>query len=158
MEDRKVFYIDGVGMDSGDILQAAFDGKLKLDSPFPNELDRIWKWNDIAGTKTNDRSTMESYKKLITEEYEEFLEGYANDDPVEELDACVDMMWVIVGYMRARGWSKELVKAAIDEVDRSNFSKFIEDENGVIQCVKREDGKILKPSTFSPADIATLFV
>ena len=34
MEDRKVFYIDGVGMDSGDILQAAFDGKLRIHSPF----------------------------------------------------------------------------------------------------------------------------
>ena len=59
-----------------------------------------------------------------------------------KVDACVDMMWVIVGYMRARGWSKELVKAAIDEVDRSNFfSKFVEDEMVFIQCVKREDGR-----------------
>lgn len=154
MEDRKLFNIDVGNITNENNAQCIEDVKKIL----PNELDRIWQWNDIAGTKTNDRSTMELYKKLITEEYEEFLEGYANDDPVEELDACVDMMWVIVGYMRVRGWSKELVKAAIDEVDRSNFSKFVKDENGFIQCIKREDGKILKPSTFSPADIASLFV
>lgn len=157
MEDRKVFYIDVEENNDVNVRDVVASFANKHPS-LPNEIDRIWQWNDISGTKTNDRLTMELYKKLITEEYEEFLEGYANDDQVEELDACVDMMWVIVGYMRARGWSKELVKAAIDEVDRSNFSKFVEDENGAIQCVKREDGKILKPSTFSPADIASLFV
>jgi hypothetical protein len=40
------------------------------------------------------------YKKLIDEEYHEFLEAFYTDDTVEEIDACFDMMWVIVGYMK----------------------------------------------------------
>lgn len=126
-------------------------------SKLPPVLDSIWKWNNIAGTLTDDPKTMELYKNLITEEYEEFIEAYQAKDEVEELDACIDLMWVINGYMRSRGWSQELVKAAFDEVERSNYSKFV-DDNGIVRCVKRDDGKILKPSTFSPADIASLFV
>lgn len=152
MEDRKVFYID-VGNMSTEEIDKLIKGHAKK---LPSIFEKIWEWNDIAGTQKNE-TMMELYKNLITEEYEEFLEGYENKDQVEELDACVDMIWVIVGYMRSRGWSKELVKAAFDEVERSNYSKFV-NENGVVKCVKRDDGKILKPSTFSPADIRSLFV
>lgn len=156
MEDRKVFYIDVGNMSpspSSEEIDKLVKGQVKK---LPSIFEKIWEWNDIAGTQKNE-TVMELYKNLITEEYEEFLEGYENKDQVEELDACVDMIWVIVGYMRSRGWSKELVKAAFDEVERSNYSKFV-NENGVVKCVKRDDGKILKPSTFSPADIRSLFV
>jgi len=173
MEDREVFYVD-VGNMSKEKINELIEETAKGFSARVYTVDRlehnvhpvepllgtiiekIWEWNDIAGTQKNE-TTMALYKNLITEEYEEFLEAYGNKDHVEELDACVDMIWVIVGYMRSRGWSKELSKAAFDEVQRSNFSKFV-DDNGEVKCVKREDGKILKPSTFSPADISGLFV
>jgi hypothetical protein len=44
------------------------------------------------------------YKNLIKEEVAEFWEAVDENDDVEQLDACFDMMWVIVGYMKARGW------------------------------------------------------
>jgi glutamine synthetase len=53
------------------------------------------------------------YTELIAEEYQEFLD--ANYD-VEELDACMDMIWVILGYCYMRGWN---VEGAWNEVARS---------------------------------------
>jgi hypothetical protein len=37
------------------------------------------------------------YKTLIDEEYAEFIEAWNANDEVEKIDACFDMMWVIVG-------------------------------------------------------------
>ena len=42
------------------------------------------------------------YKKLIDEEYSEFIEAWEANDDTEKADACFDMIWVIVGYMKSR--------------------------------------------------------
>jgi predicted HAD superfamily Cof-like phosphohydrolase len=86
----------------------------------------------------------ELYKKLIKEEVEEFWEAEAAGDDAEQLDACFDMIWVIVGYMKARGWDCE---AAWDEGAKSNLSK-IDPVTGKVK--RREDGKILKPDNWEP--------
>jgi predicted HAD superfamily Cof-like phosphohydrolase len=86
------------------------------------------------------------YKKLIKEEYEEFWEAEAVSDDVEEIDACFDMMWVIVGYMKSRGWDCESIW---DEGAKSNLSK-IDPVTGKV--IRREDGKILKPEGWKPPD------
>jgi predicted HAD superfamily Cof-like phosphohydrolase len=88
------------------------------------------------------------YKKLIKEEVEEFWEAEAVSDDVEELDACFDMIWVIVGYMKSRGWDCE---AAWDEGAKSNLSK-IDPTTGFVR--RREDGKILKPEGWQPPDFS----
>ena len=91
------------------------------------------------------------YHKLIVEEFQEYIEAsHANDDP-EILDACFDMMWVIIGYMKARGWDCE---AAWDEGAKSNLSK-IDPLTGFVK--RRDDGKILKPEGWKPPDF-TKFV
>jgi predicted HAD superfamily Cof-like phosphohydrolase len=54
------------------------------------------------------------------------------------------MIWVIVGYMKARGWDCE---AAWDEGAKSNLSK-IDPVTGKVK--RREDGKILKPDNWEP--------
>jgi predicted HAD superfamily Cof-like phosphohydrolase len=86
----------------------------------------------------------ELYKKLIKEEVEEFWEAEAASDDAEQLDACFDMMWVIIGYMKARGWDCE---RAWDEGAKSNLSK-IDPVTGKV--IRREDGKILKPEGWKP--------
>lgn len=86
----------------------------------------------------------ELYKKLIKEETEEFWEAEATSDDAEQLDACFDMIWVIVGYMKARGWDCE---QAWDEGAKSNLSK-IDPVTGNV--IRREDGKILKPEGWKP--------
>jgi predicted HAD superfamily Cof-like phosphohydrolase len=90
----------------------------------------------------------ELYKKLIKEEVEEFWEAEAASDDAEQLDACFDMIWVIVGYMKARGWDCE---NSWDEGARSNLSK-IDPVTGKV--LRREDGKILKPEGWMPPDFA----
>jgi predicted HAD superfamily Cof-like phosphohydrolase len=93
----------------------------------------------------------ELYKKLIKEEVEEFWEAEAVSDDVEQIDACFDMMWVIVGYMKSRGWDCEKIW---DEGAKSNLSK-IDPVTGLVK--RREDGKILKPEGWKPPDF-TKFV
>lgn len=95
-------------------------------------------------TGHNDLSNL--YKKLILEEYTEFIEACMDEDDAEQLDACFDMMWVIIGYMKARGWDCE---AAWDEGAKSNLSK-IDPTTGKV--IRREDGKILKPEGWKPPD------
>jgi len=84
------------------------------------------------------------YTKLITEEYGEFLDA---DYDVDELDACMDMIWVILGYCYMRGWN---VEGAWNEVARSNLAK-INPETGKVN--KREDGKVLKPEGWTPPEL-----
>lgn len=91
------------------------------------------------------------YKKLIVEEFAEFLEADINDDDTERLDACFDMIWVIVGYMKSRGWDCE---NSWVEGSLSNLSK-IDPETGLVR--RREDGKILKPEGWQPPNF-TKFV
>jgi predicted HAD superfamily Cof-like phosphohydrolase len=93
----------------------------------------------------------ELYKKLIKEEVEEFWEAEAASDDVEQIDACFDMIWVIVGYMKSRGWNCEGIW---DEGAKSNLSK-IDPTTGSVR--RREDGKILKPEGWKPPDF-TKFV
>jgi len=86
----------------------------------------------------------ELYKTLIKEETEEFWEAVAASNDAEQLDACFDMIWVIIGYMKARGWDCE---NAWDEGAKSNLSK-IDTATGNVK--RREDGKILKPEGWKP--------
>jgi len=88
------------------------------------------------------------YKKLIDEEYSEFIEAWNENNDVEKIDACFDMMWVIVGYMKSRGWDCETIW---DEGAKSNLSK-IDPETGFVK--RREDGKILKPDGWQPPNFS----
>ena len=92
-------------------------------------------------------SNLYLYKDLITEEYREFLDGYNSEYDVEQLDACMDMIWVILGYCYMKGWD---VNGAWNEVARSNLMK-INPETGKVN--KREDGKVLKPEGWTPPQL-----
>jgi predicted HAD superfamily Cof-like phosphohydrolase len=81
------------------------------------------------------------YAELIEEEYDEFLRA---KDNIEDLDACMDMIWVILGYCYMRGFD---VEGAWAEVARSNLAK-IDPVTGKVN--KRSDGKVLKPEGWTP--------
>jgi predicted HAD superfamily Cof-like phosphohydrolase len=99
--------------------------------------------------------------RLIAEEFGEFCEaiGYPIDLPdfdaswngsmsiVDLADALADLDYVIEGTRLEFGINGEPIAA---EVHRSNMAKL--DRNG--RAVVREDGKILKPLTWTPPDIA----
>ncbi len=99
---------------------------------------------DVPSKPIGETDQSKLYKKLIDEEYQEFLEAFYTDDTAEEIDACFDMMWVIIGYMKSRGWDCENIW---DEGAKSNLSK-IDPQTGLVR--RREDGKILKPEGWQP--------
>lgn len=86
------------------------------------------------------------YLRLIYEEFEELVNAVNDNDDVEQLDACMDMIWVILGYCRMKGFD---VVGAWAEVSRSNLCK-IDQETGKV--LKRSDGKVLKPEGWQPPD------
>ena len=98
-------------------------------------------------TKTNTAQS-EMYLKLIQEEGEELVVALKECDVVEELDAIIDLLVVIIGYGLSRGFP---MVEAWDEVLRSNMAK-IDPLTGTVR--KREDGKILKPAGWTAPDLA----
>lgn len=105
----------------------------------------------IASSQTvyiNNNEQSELYETLIAEELEEFTDAVYANDAVETLDACMDMIWVIIGYCYSRGFK---IDEAWSEVARSNLAK-IDSKTGKV--IKREDGKILKPDGWSPPNLS----
>jgi hypothetical protein len=87
------------------------------------------------------------YRDLIVEEFTEFINAFNAEDNVEQLDACMDMIWVILGYCYMKGWD---VHGAWNEVATSNLWK-IDPKTGKVN--KREDGKVLKPEGWTPPQL-----
>lgn len=89
----------------------------------------------------------ELYQKLIREEFDEFVRDYFAGDQVGQLDGCMDLIWVTLGYCYMKGFD---VYGAWAEVARSNLSK-IDPTTGKV--IKRNDGKVLKPEGWTPPDL-----
>jgi len=97
------------------------------------------------------------YLSLIKEEYNELLVAQGIDlttmeqvnpaDPVEVLDALIDILVVTIGAIHSMGADGE---GAWKEVMRTNFAK-IDKDTGKVR--KREDGKVLKPVGWNPPDL-----
>ena len=106
----------------------------------------------IAGDHSIDRSSPEQadlYLNLIQEETVEFWNALEASDDIAMLDGICDSIWVMVGYALSRGWD---IKGAYEEVARSNMSK-VDKASG--KLIKREDGKVLKPESYSPPDLSS---
>lgn len=88
------------------------------------------------------------YYDLVREEFYELAYAFKKFDIVETADACADLIWVVEGLCHSLGIPLQKVW---DEVSRSNMSKIIEGK-----LVKRGDGKVLKPDTYSPPDIKSI--
>jgi predicted HAD superfamily Cof-like phosphohydrolase len=87
------------------------------------------------------------YKNLISEEFGEFFKAHNMNNEVEKLDACMDMIWVILGFCVMKGYD---VNGAWGEVARSNLSKI---DNTTGKVIKREDGKVMKPQGWIPPQL-----
>lgn len=87
------------------------------------------------------------YRNLVVEEFWEFKEACDNEDDIEQLDACMDMIWVILGYCQMKGYD---VAGAWKEVARSNLDK-IDHRTGKV--IKNETGKVMKPEGWTPPDL-----
>jgi predicted HAD superfamily Cof-like phosphohydrolase len=87
------------------------------------------------------------YVKLIGEETGELADAINAKDPVETLDALIDILVVTIGAVHSMGADAE---GAWKEVMRTNFAK-IDKETGKVR--KREDGKVLKPLGWEPPNL-----
>lgn len=96
---------------------------------------------------TFNESQYNLYVKLIEEESKELAEAIDANDRVEQLDALIDILVVTIGAIHSAGFNAE---GAWKEVMRSNLSK-IDKKTGMVR--KREDGKVLKPLTYSPPNL-----
>lgn len=108
--------------------------------------------NDLPRPKTPvlpDFQTRKLRKKLLREEYNEYLDGEDNDDLVEIADALCDILYIVYGTGITYGLP---MKELFDEVHRSNMSKLGEDG----KPIRREDGKILKGPNYFKPDLASI--
>ena len=90
-----------------------------------------------------DQATL--YMNLISEEYQETLSAFKNNDVIEVADGLADMVWVIMGMCNSCGIDFDSVW---QEVRASNMSKF---PNG--KAIKNEHGKIMKPESYFKPDL-----
>lgn len=135
-------------------------------------------WMEAFGQATPDSPSMPSQQvqylrwKLIMEEGKELADA---NDLVGALDAVSDLLYVVYGAAVAFGFSWEQVDRAFAEVHRSNMSKLWTQEEIDTHCmdghvadraqnpdgdriwlVRRDDGKVIKSPSYSPANLAPI--
>ena len=89
-----------------------------------------------------DEATQFLRNRLIQEEFEEFQEAMQSEDLSAMAKELADLLYVVYGTAVSLGIDMEPV---FKEVHRSNMSK--------VGGYKREDGKWVKPPTYSPANL-----
>ena len=89
-----------------------------------------------------DRPTRDLRIRLIQEEFDELKEALAVEDLSSIAKEMADLLYVVYGTAVSYGIDMDPV---FREVHRSNMSK--------VGGHKREDGKWVKPTTYSPARI-----
>ena len=89
-----------------------------------------------------DARTRTLRERLIHEEFEELKEAMVTDDLTAIAKELADLLYVVYGTAVSFGIDMEPI---FREVHRSNMSK--------VGGHKREDGKWVKPATYSPAAI-----
>ena len=89
-----------------------------------------------------DESTQKLRIRLIQEEFDELQEALKAKDLPAIAKELADLLYVVYGTAVSYGVDMEPV---FQEVHRSNMSK--------VGGYKRDDGKWVKPPTYSPADI-----
>jgi predicted HAD superfamily Cof-like phosphohydrolase len=108
-------------------------------------VERFHRLFDIVVRRTPglvDEGTRVLRERLIQEEFEELKEAMAREDLVAIAKELADLLYVVYGTAVSYGIDMGPV---FHEVHRSNMSK--------IGGYKREDGKWMKPPTYSAASI-----
>ena len=134
------------------------------------QIQLVREFNGMFGVKEPLRPTMPAPEvhnlrwRLIDEEAQELRESVTL---VQYLDAICDLLYVIHGAALVAGFSGQQVEDAFAEVHRSNMSKLWSADE--IECipggyfsshagdgryiVRRNDGKVIKSPSYSPANL-----
>lgn len=119
-------------------------------------LEQVREFHETYGLPVKDTADLSDEQtnalrlNLLAEELEEFKQALADKDPVEALDALIDLQYVLDGAFLSLGLH-HLKGPAFDEVHRSNMSKLGADGKPV---VRQSDGKILKGPDYFKPDLA----
>lgn len=84
-------------------------------------------------------------KRLLAEEYEEYMNAEYDNDLVEVADALADLIYIACGTAVSYGIPLDKVFA---EVHRSNMAKLVDGKP-----IYREDGKVMKPDGWTAPDV-----
>ena len=84
---------------------------------------------------------------LIAEELAELKSALLVNDMIETVDALADLLYVVFGTAVELGVD---IEPFFDEVHRSNMTKG--------SGHKREDGKLVKPDTYEPANLRKVWL
>ena len=114
-----------------------------MTNPFRDQEKFMRACDQTVGTENTEQYKL--YLDLIEEEVQELKDSTT---PVDDLDALVDILVVTIGAIHSMGADAE---GAWREVMATNFAK-IDKVTGRVR--KREDGKVLKPITYSPPDLS----
>jgi len=87
-------------------------------------------------------------RKLLAEEYTEYVVAEYNNDIVEIADALADIIYIACGTAVSYGIPLDDVFA---EVHRSNMAKLVDGK-----VIRRSDGKVQKPDGWTPPDIKAI--
>ena len=120
-----------------------------MSNPFRDQEKFMRACDQTVGRVNNEinEDQYDLYLNLIKEEVAELQAAVDACDPVEQLDALVDILVVTIGAIHSAGFDAE---GAWKEVMRTNFAK-IDTETGKVR--KREDGKVLKPVGWTPPNL-----
>ena len=150
----------------------SFIGKLDISN---NLLEFHKAFKQVANEEPTqiDNETLELRLALIQEELDELKEAYYKADLIAQLDAYVDLIYVLFGSIVASGMQKIVIEAFL-EVHRNNMSKLLEqdeaiefsmnnentelyvEESGIkdMYVIKKSNGKVTKPKSYKPVDLS----
>jgi len=102
------------------------------------------------------------YRELVREEWEkEFVPAWdkfnaapTTENSIELADAIMDSIYVLAGLANSI-YGPDVATRMWEEVQRSNMSKCVF-ADGKFTVLRREDGKIMKPLSFSPPDLFSI--
>jgi predicted HAD superfamily Cof-like phosphohydrolase len=120
-----------------------------------SNFEKVQQFHRAADVENPDYPQLPTYErqmlreKLIEEEFWELKQAFSEGDVVAYADAVADLLYVVYGTADEAGID---VDAVFAEVHRSNMSKVGADG----KVLRREDGKILKPDTYSPPDVESV--
>ena len=110
-----------------------------------DEFHRKFNIHTESSPSIPDETTRGLRVRLIQEEFDELKEALAKEDLVGIAKELADVLYVVYGTAVSYGIDMEPV---FREVHRSNLSK--------VGGYKRDDGKWVKPATYSPAQLAPI--
>ena len=89
---------------------------------------------------------------LMFEENQEYHVAGTEKNLVEVADGLGDKLYILMGSIIAHGM-QDVIIDVFNEIHRSNMTKL--DEDGKVK--RREDGKIMKPSTYERPNLKQFF-